>query len=180
MTMVVVQPWELGGTMIVDGTFFIADGIVDTNATSNYGLTSTGTFQVVGGNFTANASTVTMGNDVIIANTAGLFTAGTSNVDLIGSSELDNANTPNAFYNLHLAAASQTTTLINTTATTNQLFIGSGTLTADASHSLNVGSAASPGTKLITFDANGALDDSGGDDIGTIFLYSASAGNGLY
>ena len=63
MTAADQQPGHCDGTMLVDGTFQLNDGTVDTDATDNFGLTSTGTFRLVAGDFNANASTVTFGND---------------------------------------------------------------------------------------------------------------------
>ena len=67
-----VRHGNLKDAMTVNGTFFLADGILDTHSTENNALAVTGTFETAGGTFNANASTITAGDDFFIS-ASGVF-----------------------------------------------------------------------------------------------------------
>ena len=80
--------------------------------------------------FIANSSTISVGGDFIVGNTAGSFVAGTSTVDLTGTGTLSSpANDP---FNLKLAASGKTTTLTGNVSTWGRLEFKGGAISASA------------------------------------------------
>ncbi len=66
-------------------------------------LTVDGDFTLDDGTWSPGSNTLTIDGDCLIANTAGLFTAGTSTVDLTGTGDLANPHLSNKFNILHCA-----------------------------------------------------------------------------
>ena len=92
--------WELEDTMTVDGTFYLADGVFDTNSAENNSMYLTGTIQIAGGDFNAQASSIQINSDWDVANVSDLFNRGTSTVTLAGDATISNRRHTNAFWNL--------------------------------------------------------------------------------
>ncbi len=141
--------WQMQGTMLVDGTFQLTDGIVDTNATNSYGLTSVGTFQITDGEFVANDSTVTLSNDFLVL-AANAYNEGTSHLRLIGTGNVNcqtSGSTNPCVYDIDVAAAGQTTTMLSGIVVGNIMTIGSGVL--DQSGFTNINLERDSGVPLI-------------------------------
>ncbi len=153
--------WELQDALNVASNFTLTDGIVDTKTGvgGDNAINITGNLAINGGNLTANGSTITVAGNVAIASTAGLFTKGTSTVDLTGTGTVSNANENNAFNLLKVGAASKTTT-ISATTYTDKMHLGTGGLTRSSSAEPHIGKGTSNQT-IITSD--------GGDTTGTFF-----------
>ncbi|MBI4430102.1 MAG: BNR-4 repeat-containing protein, partial [Candidatus Omnitrophica bacterium] len=97
--------------------------------TLNDNLNVNGSFTILNGQVLAQDKTITVGQDLTIADTPNLFNAGTSTVVLTDSGNLSNPNVSNAFYNLWITPLIATTvrTLSSNLLVTNALRFGAGT-----------------------------------------------------
>lgn len=139
--------FQLQGALAAANDFTVTDGIVNTNSGGNYAVTVGHDLTIDGGNLTANGSTITIVGSLAVANVSGLFTKGTSTVDLTGTGNIISPNYGNRLHIVKMAAAGQTTTMTGSFRT-RILELGTGTL-SNSSGQINIGDDAGTGETVL-------------------------------
>ncbi|MDQ5971334.1 MAG: hypothetical protein QG566_280, partial [Patescibacteria group bacterium] len=143
---------SLDAALIVTGALTISAGTFDTTAANNYTVWA-GTITINGGTFTPQASIVSLtgASGILFTKSSGTFTAGTSNVDMIGNGSATVASGNPSFYNL-TSSGTGTKSLGENLTVTNGLTISAGTFDPTTSFT-----ATGSGTNTLTVSSGATI-----------------------